>query len=411
MKLSIVICVYNTDIEYLKECLSSVTNSTLLEIRDDYEIIMIDSGSDADYAALAEEYGVKLFKVKNGGICKARLKGLSLARGEYTVFCDSDDTVSHNYHLPMLYAAEKSGADIVINGWANRTNRARFYPKNDETVSSDISLSGESILAKFLEQEGAFHSFYVLWNKLYKTSLLRTAAKLLLDADYPDGSSYAEDVAINFFAFREAKRLINIHTGYYFYRIHPSQSVNIKDEKTLRRQIEDMTACFEVMSRSVRKDNCIIKNKIHLRNWELFMADAHYRQAKALGYSSLFPLIKEKYRTECLPPQIGSSEGKNTHVLLPDNCEEIDRALLSAWRSLSPLRVRYSKKDAYARDRVKFLIDCGKAKAAKGRAELIIPREKYLLRTRLLHDPKLYSLSLRLFKKGSRLRELLKKFL
>ena len=98
-------------------------------------------------------------------------------------------------------------------------------------------------------------------------------------------------------------------------------------------------------------------------------------------------------------------------MLLPDNFEEIDRALLSAWRSLSPLRVRYSKKDAYARDRVKFLIDCGKAKAAKGRAELIIPREKYLLRTRLLHDPKLYSLSLRLFKKGSRLRELLKKFL
>ena len=55
MKLSIVICVYNTDKAYLYECISSIFSSTL----SDYEIVLIDDGSTLDYSDIIKEYKLK----------------------------------------------------------------------------------------------------------------------------------------------------------------------------------------------------------------------------------------------------------------------------------------------------------------------------------------------------------------
>ena len=108
MKLSIIICVYNTDYDYLDKCLTSLTRSTLgnaTMLKDEkieYEIIFVDDGSSKDYTSLVEKYGVRYTKTENQGIFLARALGISLATGDYIAFCDSDDTVSFNYHLPML---------------------------------------------------------------------------------------------------------------------------------------------------------------------------------------------------------------------------------------------------------------------------------------------------------------------
>ena len=136
MKLSIIICVYNTPVEYLAEALRSITRSTLSRIEGDYEICLLDDGSseDFDYSAIVKEYGVRYERGENGGILSARKRGAKMARGEDSVFFDSDDTVTFNYHLPMLLRAEESGADIVINGWGVNTKRAKYYPKCDTTM-------------------------------------------------------------------------------------------------------------------------------------------------------------------------------------------------------------------------------------------------------------------------------------
>ena len=125
MKLTVIICVYNTDKSYLDECLSSITHSTLATAklcdRDDigYEILMVDDGSTEDYRDLVDKYGVRYVKTENRGIFTARALGVELADGDFITFCDSDDTVSFNYHLPMLMTAEFHSADIVINEICN----------------------------------------------------------------------------------------------------------------------------------------------------------------------------------------------------------------------------------------------------------------------------------------------------
>ena len=103
MKLSIVICIYNTEKEYLVQCLKSIRNSTLKN--DEYEIVVIDDGSTEDYSKIIKKYDPVCVKTPNRGLLSARLLGVMVAKGEYIAFCDSDDTVSFNYYAPMLKKA------------------------------------------------------------------------------------------------------------------------------------------------------------------------------------------------------------------------------------------------------------------------------------------------------------------
>ena len=61
MRLSIIICVYNTDTALLRECLSSLTDSTL---NSDYEIIFVDDGSSVSYEAFLKDYRVSYYKIE-----------------------------------------------------------------------------------------------------------------------------------------------------------------------------------------------------------------------------------------------------------------------------------------------------------------------------------------------------------
>ena len=409
MRLSIVICVYNTEKSLLSECLESITDSTLLEIRDGYEICIIDDGSGTDYSAIAKKYGAKLKKIENRGIFAARGAGLDMARGDYVCFCDSDDTVSHDYYLPMLKRAESTGADIIINGWAAQTPRSAYYPKDDETVTKTLNLSGRDKLRKYFEREGRYHSFYVLWNKLYRRELLQSSFECLSVKGYKN-TSYAEDAAINFFAFRDAKLIQNIHTGFYFYRLHPAQSVSVTSKEKLCSQIEDMARAFHIMRANLPENEDKKMLLAHIAKWEELMAKTHFAIAKSNGYNELFRVIEEKYGLSLseLKKEIPQHKG---NILLPQNFREIDRALFSVWKSEKPLTVKYDKKDAYTSQCMHRIIKAGKATYKKKSPDLIIPKPKTPLKLRIIHNPAVYKLSTRLFKKGSKSRKFLKKFI
>ena len=119
MKLSLIVCLYNTPKSYFSECLHSIKNSTLKT--EDYEILVIDDGSTENYSDVINEYGARVIKTENRGIFRARLLGIEEAQGDYISFVDSDDTVSFNYHFPMLLHAEENDLDVCFNDWAFHT--------------------------------------------------------------------------------------------------------------------------------------------------------------------------------------------------------------------------------------------------------------------------------------------------
>ena len=93
---SVIVPVYNVE-KYLSRCIDSILNQTLKNI----EIILIDDGSIDESLSICREYeqhndNIMVFHQENMGLTAVRRKGLSLAKGEYTIFVDSDDYILEN---------------------------------------------------------------------------------------------------------------------------------------------------------------------------------------------------------------------------------------------------------------------------------------------------------------------------
>ena len=406
MKLSIIICVYNTAYELVSDCLRSLTGSTLDD--SSYEIVIIDDGSTVDYTALAEQYGARLVKTENRGIYQARILGIREARGEYIAYVDSDDTVSVNYHRPMLECAVESGADIVYNDWAFHTAKARYYLRRDSTISGDISCEGDAILERFLLSSGREHSYSVLWNKLFRRDLLLSVQDELSAIELPPSYNYSEDTLINFYAHKSAKTLRNIHTGYYFYRSHPAQAVSVTSKEKLISHVNNMSFTLREMKRIVNKRNNSEGLCGMVDSWAAMMSRTHYSYARAEGYTDLYEVIKEAYSVDELRPST-FSDGAVYHdtVLLAENFPDIDGALYEIWMSVGESIVHPSP-DPYVNRTLDSFLSLGKPiRVEKGGRT--IPAPKISLTSRILHNPLIYKLGMLLFPKGSKLRALLKR--
>ena len=117
MKLSIIVPVYNMaaggKLEY---CLESLVRQTV----KDYEIIAVDDASTDNSFSILKNYEEKYpekFKAVHSEVNKrqggAKNIGLSLAKGEWIGFIDSDDWITPDMYEKLLKKAEETGADMV----------------------------------------------------------------------------------------------------------------------------------------------------------------------------------------------------------------------------------------------------------------------------------------------------------
>lgn len=406
MTLSVIVCVYNTKIEYFENCLRSLRTESLGK---EIEICVVDDGSSVDYSPIIQKYGLKYKKTENRGILAARLTGIEMASGDCIAFCDSDDTVSFDFHRPMLECMKSENADIVTNDWAFHTDKSRYFCKRDVTICTDIAVKGREVIEKFFEPEGRQHSLFVLWNKVFRADVLRRAAEAVSKTELcATRCNYAEDVALNFFAFLEAKSFFGVHTGYYFYRVHSEQTVGVISSERLRLQVAYMVKTLNIMERelSVRRLSALLPK---LQSWREMMARNHYSHAMAKGYTELYAFIKDSYGVGKLQrSRFSDSRVYAKNTLLADNFEEIDATLCGIYLKEDSIAVSCSPKNRYAMRTLKRLINEGKEIRLDNTSAIRIPNAEISLKNRVLHNFFIYFTGTLLFPKGSRLREFLK---
>ena len=111
IKVSIIIPIYNVE-NYLIQCLDSVINQTLKEI----EIICIDISSNVNILEILIKYSINdrritVIKKDNLNYNVAHNVGLSIAKGEYINFLDSDELLELNMFEEMYKKIKSNNAD------------------------------------------------------------------------------------------------------------------------------------------------------------------------------------------------------------------------------------------------------------------------------------------------------------
>lgn len=132
VKVSVVIPVYNTE-KYLPACLDSILGQSLKDI----EIICVNDGSRDDSLSILEAYAARdarltVISQKNAGQSAARNRGLDEARGEYLLFCDSDDMLPPDALETMYGICRDKALDVLYFDAELRFEddalKARFAP-------------------------------------------------------------------------------------------------------------------------------------------------------------------------------------------------------------------------------------------------------------------------------------------
>ena len=156
---SVIVPVYNVE-KYLSRCIDSILNQTLKNI----EIILIDDGSIDESLSICREYeqhndNIMVFHQENMGLTAVRRKGLSLAKGEYTICVDSDDYILENTCEEMYTYCKENNLKLLI---------ADYFLIKDNACK---------IIKGFLGNEFSIKNFYesispgYVWNKMYHNSL------------------------------------------------------------------------------------------------------------------------------------------------------------------------------------------------------------------------------------------------
>lgn len=104
--------------KYLEEAVDSILKQTYPRIN----IAIIDDGSTDDSKLIAAELvrqnsNIKYIYQKNNGIVSVRNKALDIARGEYIIQLDADDTLPKNYIEEVVNTALKHRADVVYTDY------------------------------------------------------------------------------------------------------------------------------------------------------------------------------------------------------------------------------------------------------------------------------------------------------
>ena len=155
---SIVIPVYNTKAEFIKECIESI-----VDIKYPHEIIVVDDGSyEKDTLEFLEEIkeykNTRRLRKVNGGLSSARNFGIKNAIGKYILPLDSDDLlISKNLELALDKLLSDENIDIVYGDFQNFGDK-NTYNKSGEFSRMKIAISGNYVSAVILYKKEVWDS-------------------------------------------------------------------------------------------------------------------------------------------------------------------------------------------------------------------------------------------------------------
>jgi glycosyltransferase involved in cell wall biosynthesis len=193
---SIVIPLYNKA-EFISFSIQSVLNQSY----QDFEIIVVDDGSEDDSVSLVQaipDRRIKLVQQENMGVSCARNKGIEIATGDLVCFLDADDWYMPAYLETIVSMAERY-PDIPC--FATRFKNVYFDGPDQAEMFWD---PGDTAAVEIIDD--LFH--YWRFDELFFTSSVAIRRQHLAQFEpcFPPGEQSAEDLDL-WFRLAEKSRI------------------------------------------------------------------------------------------------------------------------------------------------------------------------------------------------------------
>lgn len=211
--ISIIVPIYNVE-KYLEPCVNSILDSTYR----DFELILVDDGSTDDSGDICDQFAkqderVRVIHKKNSGVSSSRNEGLKAAKGDFILFVDGDDRV-HCQMIETLKTAIDDGDYDFSMVYGVKVDERAFEDLQGSrggTIDVDekdiVQLSDTTFFNGLC---GLNFQYEVVWNKLYKRSLIG-------DMQFEHLISESEDTEWNMRVCQRMKSAIVVPIELYYY--------------------------------------------------------------------------------------------------------------------------------------------------------------------------------------------------
>lgn len=186
--ISVIVAAYKIE-QYLGTCIESIQKQTYSNL----EIIIVNDGSPDHCHEIATAYAEKDNRIivldkENGGLSDARNAGLDVAKGEYIVIVDGDDSISPEMIQVMYDKITEQHADLCI---CNIQIVDEQYKPIEQMALSKIKdevLCQDEMYERIVQSPNWF--YVVAWNKLYKREIFEKVR-------YKKGKIHEDELAIH----------------------------------------------------------------------------------------------------------------------------------------------------------------------------------------------------------------------
>lgn len=216
---SFIIIAYNLPIDMLKECVESIL--TLGLDHREYEIILVDDGSDVPVIAQLADFQDVLFYLRqqNQGISVARNNGLRVAKGKYIQFIDGDDKLLNAPYCQCMDLLRAENPDMLLFNFTDKD-----HP------------SGKA----FKYESPSTGASYMHTHNLHASACCYLFLKNLLAGQTFTPGIYHEDEEFTPLLMLKAEKVIATDSAPYYYRKREESIVNkVDDNEHVAKRLDD----------------------------------------------------------------------------------------------------------------------------------------------------------------------------
>ena len=247
--ISIIMPVYNVA-SYISRAIDSVLAQTYKE----FELIIINAGSQDDTGVICSKYSnederIKYIElVENIGPGPGRNIGLEMAKGQYIMFMDGDDHIEPDMLQTMYGEMQTADLDMVVCGYY------QDFVDEKEEVENSIEVLPPSLKTHSKEETlkniPAIDVAKVLsfsWNKLYKTEIIKRHNLV-----FPD-KLHSEDYFFIIEYFKYVNTVKTVEKAFYHYI--KRNVASLTNQKYHKNFLELMQERFHVQVELLKEGN------------------------------------------------------------------------------------------------------------------------------------------------------------